>query len=479
MELSSNKHFSTPLPPKVRCPFTVGNSLLQCKSCFHSEDGFKPTNLKSFQLHAASIHCNPQLGPGQPLPDRYSEWYPQASYASCKHPGCPYRIIFTSKRLASYLQQHEAHCLHNPESIRANTAQLEQVLQPFNRSKNRRSQARATTISRQRAPTIQTIPARTPSARPALTVPESQPEQSTEHEPHTERGEGQAEINQTNPSTPSESVDGVDRLVSEQPAGLLQPEQPAVLHSRTQPENQELQPEQPAALLSSQENNSHASRAQAENHYSFFNTIPWDAVLLWHGTTLQSIPNKCRPIFRDLGNELFDLASTGSIAAIKAAWLFARLILFSPPGLRGQLNHKLVSNRLHSWSEGNFEFLMSDLKDYDDSISSRDKQKPRDTEKFRNFRVLNRVKVGELSKGLQSAMPSTPFAGPVQELINLHPSIDASAFINGPPQLQTPTEDHPHPTVDALAFHRAICSASRGTAQTVSGMMALRLHERY
>jgi hypothetical protein len=138
----SNKSFSTSLAPKVRCPFTVGNSLLQCNSCFHSEDGFKPANLKSFQLHAANIHCNPQLGPGQPLPDRYSEWYPQASYASCKHPGCPYRIIFTNKRFANYLQQHEANCLHNPESIRANTAQLEQVLQPFNRSKNRRSQAR-------------------------------------------------------------------------------------------------------------------------------------------------------------------------------------------------------------------------------------------------------------------------------------------------------------------------------------------------
>jgi hypothetical protein len=115
---------------------------------------------------------------------------------------------------------------------------------------------------------------------------------------------------------------------------------------------------------------------------------------------LPTIPNKCRPLFRDLGNELFASASTGLIAAIKAAWMFARLILFCPSGHRGKQNSKLVSNRLEFWSAENFEALVSDLLNNRDCFPSHSKS--RDLEKTRNSRVLfNRVRVGELSKGLQ------------------------------------------------------------------------------
>jgi hypothetical protein len=86
--------------------------------------------------------------------------------------------------------------------------------------------------------------------------------------------------------------------------------------------------------------------------------------------------------------------------------MFARLVLFCPLGHKGQHNYKLVSNRLTLWSIGNFEVLMSDLLANRYNISQQHNSKPREVEKTRNLRVFNRVRVGELSKGLQSALPN-------------------------------------------------------------------------
>ncbi len=200
------------------------------------------------------------------------------------------------------------------------------------------------------------------------------------------------------------------------------------------------------------------------NHYCFFNEVPWETVTHWQGTTLTTILIKCRTEFRDLGNSVFDSASAGIIPAIKAAQLFARLILFKPAGLRGNQTSSLVRKRLSLWSQKEFATLWSELLIHNQISESKQRpSNPPDPEKNRNSRVIRHVRVGELSKGIQAAMPSQPFGGSIQELQDLHPPKTSNLH------LPISSMEFPAPTVSPTAFYHAICKTHRGTAQTANG----------
>ncbi len=70
-----------------------------------------------------------------------------------------------------------------------------------------------------------------------------------------------------------------------------------------------------------------------------------------------------------------------------------------------------------------------------------------------------------MSKGLQTAMSAEPFNGDPAKLSELHPA--KSNFYD--PTLAPLPRDLPVPETSPSSSYRAVCSASRGTAQTSDG----------
>ena len=88
-----------------------------------------------------------------------------------------------------------------------------------------------------------------------------------------------------------------------------------------------------------------------------------------------------------------------------------------------------------------------------------------DKEAARVHMVETKCGIGEISKAHQAALPSDPYAGPVEGLQDLHPPP------SGRPPMIAPPPPASDPTVHPLNFHRSLCEVSRGTAQTADGWL--------
>jgi hypothetical protein len=166
----------------------------------------------------------------------------------------------------------------------------------------------------------------------------------------------------------------------------------------------------------------HAAAPQARaihppNQFAHFRDCDWDWVCNWRGLTFRTIPKACRSKCRDLVNEVFKEASTGDIAAIKAYKCFARAVLFKP--LSKSVKVVATGNdRMARWAAGEFESLLSDVRDYEARFAAIGGQRNPDAEAARARLVLveSRVAIGETSKGHQAALPQKPFEGPLTAL---------------------------------------------------------------
>ena len=120
-------------------------------------------------------------------------------------------------------------------------------------------------------------------------------------------------------------------------------------------------------------------------------------------------------------NTVAHAAGTGDASCIKALKVFARVILHKVKGDKKRVT-KVVLGRLTRWEKGEFDGLLHDLFVYDDWQRSLASAKTSTTfADSRSRRVTEKIRVGELSKALQTQMSSDPYSGDMSKLDDLHP----------------------------------------------------------
>ena len=82
----------------------------------------------------------------------------------------------------------------------------------------------------------------------------------------------------------------------------------------------------------------------------------------------------------------------------------------------------------------------------------------------RERKVYEQVDVGEVSRARQTAMPSAPFSGNYEQILDLFPPKPANE-----PDAVPPPQEVAVPDCDPKFFFKTLCGQSRGTTQTACG----------
>jgi hypothetical protein len=440
---------------RVTCPYVHANGK-RCTVTFPTTDGFKPSNLMKFNTHVQQNkgHLKSEVPPLAAL------WLPEDWGTSCPFPGCTKRLSTRFGLRSTWMKKHFTAC-HAGENLEAHAelaetrhlsrlrggdpSQTASASQEPQGSAQTPSSASSTPVFALNAP-LDPPSSPTPSEEsdatvvdPGLQVPSQVPSSQATTAMATQS---------TAPSTPTQSPPpspGGDSPLPSPGRGSPPPSPSQGSPARTPPRRGAPGPGD-----------------LPPNQFAHFRDCDWDWVCNWRGLTFRTIPKPCRSKCRDLVNEVFKEASTGDIAAIKAYKCFARAVLFKPLSKSTKVV-ATVNNRMERWAAGDFESLMSDVRDYEARFAAIGGQRNPDAEAARVRLVESRVAIGEISKGHEAALPHKPFDGPLTALDDLHPEKGADSAMDPPPA------NAATPGVCPKNFYRVLCEVSRGTSQTADG----------
>ena len=96
--------------------------------------------------------------------------------------------------------------------------------------------------------------------------------------------------------------------------------------------------------------------------------------------------------------------------------MFARLTLFVPIHTKSKPT-TIIRSRLLRWQRGEFEGLCTELHECEEAFAKRIVELGPMDDETREKKVYKQVDVGEVSRARQTAMPSAPFSGDGEVLL--------------------------------------------------------------